>query len=169
MGLWSGPMLTGARFGPLWAVPFPWDEKSWRLREVPAWSPCHPVSIGTLNPLHENQELHEFLLQVCSLEGSWYLLPKYPKSGQGVAVWQGWWDIEIDGVSWDTHMHMEKVFHDLGRIKGGTRERSGLWARCLHLYCYPRSANVTGRSALESSDIINNFSSKNTELANSSW
>ena len=61
-------------------------------------------------------------------------------------------------------MHMEKVFHDLGRIKGGTREGSELWARCLHSYCYPRSANVRGRPALESSYVINNFPSKNTEL-----
>lgn len=74
-----------------------------------------------------------------------YVPKEWPRSGCLAGVGE----IEVGWVSRDACVHVENVFHDLGRTKGGMRERSRLWARGLHSYHYPRSANVGGRPELQ--------------------
>lgn len=57
----------------------------------------------------------------------------YPKGGQGLVVWQGLGETEIDCVSGDAHMNMEKVGCGLSKTSREKREMNGVWARGLHL------------------------------------
>lgn len=144
MGLILVPCLQGPGLA-LWAD-FP-RMRSPRLRRCPHGAHATPVSTGaTTESLHENQELQWVSsagLFSWRARGTCYLSTW--KSGQGVAVWQGWWDIEIDGGAEIPICTWKRSFMIWAESKEEP-EKGGLWARCLHLYCYPRSANVTWQS-----------------------
>lgn len=65
-------------------------------------------------------------------------------------MWQGSGEIEIVWVSWDTHMHMEKVFCDPSRTSREKREMNGVWVRGLHLFHCPRPGTVRAGPVPES-------------------
>lgn len=79
-------------------------------------------------------------------------------------VWQGSGKTEIGWVSWDVHMHTEKVFYDLSGASREKREMGGLWARGFHVYCCPRPANVRGRPVEESRLITSQAKTMNLQV-----
>ena len=59
-------------------------------------------------------------------------------------------ELEIAWVSWEAHVHMEKVFYDLRRIRRDKRETSDLWVKGFHLYRCPSLVTVRGGPVQES-------------------
>lgn len=77
----------------------------------------------------------------------------YPKGGQGLVVWQGLGETEIDCVSGDAHMHMEKVVCGLSKTSREERNEWGVGQGTPFDYC-PRPATFRGGPVPESGLLI---------------